>query len=78
MSARARDAATNQTTATAVSVTVNNTSIGLVAAYGFNEGAGTMLADQPDGSYRDRRGGDVDDARDVWEARLRLTESTTG
>jgi hypothetical protein len=46
LSARARDAATNQTTATAVSVTVNNTNLGLVAAYGFNEGAGTMLADQ--------------------------------
>jgi hypothetical protein len=47
LSARARDAATNSTTATAVSVTVNNnTSLGLVAAYGFNEGAGTTLADQ--------------------------------
>ena len=46
LSARARDAATNQTTATAVSVTVNNTSLGLVAAYGFNEGTGTTLADQ--------------------------------
>jgi hypothetical protein len=46
LSARARDAATNQTTATAVSVTVNNTSLGLVAAYGFNEGTGTTLLDQ--------------------------------
>ena len=46
LSARARDAATNQTTATAVSVTVNNTSLGLVAAYGFNEGTGTTLADR--------------------------------
>jgi hypothetical protein len=46
LSARARDAATNQTTATAVSVTVNNTNLGLVAAYGFNEGTGTTLGDQ--------------------------------
>ena len=46
LSARARDAATNQTTATAVSVTVNNTNLGLVAAYGFNEGTGTTLLDQ--------------------------------
>jgi hypothetical protein len=46
LSARARDAATNQTTATAVSVTVNNTNLGLVAAYGFNEGGGATLLDQ--------------------------------
>ena len=45
LSARARDT-TNQTTATAVSVTVNNTNLGLVAAYGFNEGTGTTLLDQ--------------------------------
>ena len=45
LSARARDA-TNQTTATAVSVTVNNTSLGLVAAYSFNAGTGTTLLDQ--------------------------------
>ncbi len=45
LSARARDAA-NSTTATAVSVTVNNTNLGLVAAYGFNEGTGTALLDQ--------------------------------
>ena len=45
LSARARDA-TNQTTATAVSVTVNNTNLGLVAAYGFNAGTGTTLLDQ--------------------------------
>ena len=46
LSARARDAATNQTTATAVSVTVNNTSLGLVAAYAFSEGSGPSLADR--------------------------------
>jgi hypothetical protein len=47
LSARARDAAGNQTTAAAISVTVNNTSNpGLVAAYGFNEGTGTTLLDQ--------------------------------
>jgi hypothetical protein len=47
LSARARDAATNQTTATAVSVTVNNTALpGLVAAYSFSEGSGTTLADR--------------------------------
>jgi hypothetical protein len=46
LSARARDAATNQATATAVSVTVNNTSVGLVAAYNFDEGTGTTLTDR--------------------------------
>ena len=46
LSARARDAATNQTTATAVSVTVNNTNLGLVASYSFNEGTGTSLLDR--------------------------------
>ncbi len=43
----ARDAAGNKTTAT-VSVTVSNTAQippGLVAAYGFNEGAGTQVTD---------------------------------
>ena len=43
LSARARDAAGNQTTATPVSVTVaNGGNGGLVAAYGFNEGTGTV------------------------------------
>jgi hypothetical protein len=45
LTARARDAATNQTTATAVSVTVNNAA-GLVAAYSFNENTGTTLTDR--------------------------------
>ena len=45
LSARARDAATLQTTAAAVSVTVNNTNLGLVASYSFNAGSGTTLAD---------------------------------
>ncbi|MBW8833424.1 MAG: hypothetical protein JF606_29440, partial [Burkholderiales bacterium] len=46
ISARARDAAGNQSTSAVVSVTVSNTvASGLVAAYGFNEGAGTTLAD---------------------------------
>ena len=39
LSARARDAAGNTATATAVSVTVNNNA-GLVAAYNFDEGDG--------------------------------------
>src|SRR5205823_8390013 len=46
LTARARDAAGNQTTSAAVTVTVNNTApTGLVAAYGFNEGSGTTAAD---------------------------------
>ena len=45
LSARARDAAGNTATATAVSVTVNNNA-GLVAAYNFDEGAGTTLIDR--------------------------------
>ncbi len=46
LSARARDTV-NQTTSTAVNVTVNNAGPGgLVAAYGFNDGTGTSLADQ--------------------------------
>ena len=47
LSARARDAANNQTTATSVAVTVNNiTASGLIAAYSFNEGSGTTLVDR--------------------------------
>src|SRR5438309_766217 len=46
LSARARDAAGNQTTSSAVTVTVSNTApTGLVAAWGFNEGTGTTTAD---------------------------------
>src|SRR5205823_6313184 len=46
LTARARDAAGNQTTSAAVTVTVNNTAAtGLVAAYGFNEGSGSTVAD---------------------------------
>jgi hypothetical protein len=46
ISARARDAAGNQTTSATVSVTVSNAApSGLVAAYGFNEGSGTTLTD---------------------------------
>src|SRR5438552_3097473 len=46
LTARARDAAGNQTTSAAVTVTVSNTApTGLVAAYGFNEGTGTIAAD---------------------------------
>ena len=68
LSARARDAATNQTTATAVSVTVNNTNLGLVAAYGFNAGTGTTLArSDRKRAYRHHCGGDVDRAREVWQ-----------
>jgi glucose/arabinose dehydrogenase len=46
LSARARDAATNQTISDTVSVTVNNASLGLVAAYSFNEGTGSTLTDR--------------------------------
>ena len=47
LSARARDAAGNVATSATVSVTVNNVTVtGLVAAYGFNEGAGTTLVDR--------------------------------
>ena len=49
VTARARDAAGNLATATAVTVTVNNgvtaPAAGLMAAYGFNEGSGTSTAD---------------------------------
>ena len=46
LSARARDAVGNTALATPVSVTVSNTQpLGLVAAYGFNEGSGTSVAD---------------------------------
>ena len=44
----ARDAAGNSATSTAVGVTVANTAppaVGLVAAYGFNEGSGTTATD---------------------------------
>ena len=46
LSARARDASGNQTTSATVSVTVSNAApSGLIAAYGFEEGAGTTTAD---------------------------------
>jgi hypothetical protein len=45
LTARARDAAGNQTTSAAVSVTVASVSTGLVAAYGFEEGSGTTTND---------------------------------
>ena len=51
VSAVARDAAGNATTSAAVSVTVDNSTspppppVGLVAAFGFNEGAGSSAAD---------------------------------
>src|SRR4029077_4627143 len=46
LTAIARDAAGNKTTSAPVSVTVSNTSTGLVAAYNFNEGSGTTLIDR--------------------------------
>ena len=49
LSARARDAAGNQTTAAAVSVIVYNpipAPAGLIASYSFNEGSGTTLTDR--------------------------------
>jgi hypothetical protein len=46
VAARARDAAGNTTTSSGVSVTVSNAQpAGLVAAYGFDEGSGTTVAD---------------------------------
>jgi hypothetical protein len=46
LTAVARDAAGNRTTSTAVAVTVSNTGpAGLVAAYNFNAGSGTTVAD---------------------------------
>jgi hypothetical protein len=46
ISARARDAANNQTTSASVAVTVNNAALGLVGAYGFDEAAGTTATDR--------------------------------
>jgi uncharacterized membrane protein YeiH len=46
LAARARDAAGNLTTSATVTVTVSNTSVGLVASYSFNEGTGTTLIDR--------------------------------
>jgi chitodextrinase len=47
LTAVARDAAGNTTTSAAVTVTVSNTApTGLVAAYNFNAGSGTTLADR--------------------------------
>jgi hypothetical protein len=49
LSARARDAAGNQTTGSAVAVIVHNplpAPAGLVASYSFNEGSGTTLIDR--------------------------------
>ena len=52
ISARARDAAGNQTTSTVLSVTVSNAApSGLVAALAFNEGAGTVSADLSGGGH---------------------------
>jgi hypothetical protein len=45
LSARARDAAGNQTTSAVVNVTVTGGVSGLVAAYSFNEGAGLTVTD---------------------------------
>jgi glucose/arabinose dehydrogenase/chitodextrinase len=49
LTARARDASGNTTTSAAVGVTVSNTGLppapGLVASYGFDEGAGTAATD---------------------------------
>jgi hypothetical protein len=48
LTARARDAAGNQTTSSAITVSVSNTTTtfsGLVAAYAFNENSGTTAAD---------------------------------
>ncbi len=46
LTARARDAAGNVTTSAAVNVTVENSATGPVAAYNFDEGAGTTLTDR--------------------------------
>jgi hypothetical protein len=53
LAARARDGNGNTTTTPNISVNVSNASVGLVAAYGFNEGSGTTL---PDVSGNNRNG----------------------
>jgi hypothetical protein len=46
LTAVARDGSGNQTTSAPITVTVNNTApVGLVAAYGFEEGQGTVVGD---------------------------------
>jgi hypothetical protein len=45
LAARARDGNGNVTTSAGVSITVSNASVGLLAAYSFNEGSGTTLGD---------------------------------
>jgi hypothetical protein len=45
LSARARDAAGNQTISASVAVTVTGGQSGVVAAYGFNEGTGATVSD---------------------------------
>jgi fibronectin type 3 domain-containing protein len=45
LTAVARDAAGNQTTSAGVTVTVSNTPVTLVAAYGYDEGSGAAAAD---------------------------------
>jgi hypothetical protein len=46
LTARARDGAGNQTTSASVTVTVSNVTVpGLVGAWGFNEGSGTVVND---------------------------------
>lgn len=46
LSARARDAAGNESAATSVSVTVDDIALGLVGAYNFDEGSGSALLDR--------------------------------
>ena len=69
LTARARDAAGNQTTSTPVTVTVTNTLAGPLVAYGLEEGGGTTAqqhAVRP-GGHRDQR--DVDDGGPVRQRR---------
>ena len=68
----ARDAAGNQTTSAAVSVTVANVvASGLVAAYGFEEGAGSTVGDASgSGEHGGDLGGDVGHGREVRKGAL--------
>ena len=78
----ASDAAGNQATSAAVTVTVDNSvpppPSGLVAAYNFNAGSGTMLADAPGRGTRARSRAPPGRWRAGTAVRSPSTESTTG
>ena len=73
LTAVARDAAGNSATSTAVGVTVANTAppaVGLVAAYGFNEGSGTTARMRPAAATRAPSGRDVEHVRQQFGGAL--------